>query len=646
MSLSKSVSRASIVLGVSLLASGAVGYLGVASREPSPPEQHVSYRPIQVNADGYTSSQTCKACHAPQYDAWYGSYHRTMTQVATPDAVRADFDGVRVTEVPGRPMQLERRGSQFWAEFDDPDGAISGLPSARISRQIVMTTGSHHQQVYWYRTDRGRVLGQLPGMYLIAERRWIPRSAAFLAPPIGKTASETGRWNVVCINCHATHGKPELEAMLIAPLEAPAVDTQVAELGIACEACHGPGRAHVQANRDPLRRYGLYLRGTADSTITQPVRLNPKLSSQVCGQCHGISTFFDQQDEQAAHAAGLPYKPGDDLAKTRFVVQPTQNLGAPTMQKLLASDPDYIKRSFWADGMVRVSGREYNGLIDSPCFTDAREETRTLSCFSCHTMHKRPEDPRSVGEWAQTHQVSMGLDGNQACVQCHPTFKTNLTAHTRHRADSEGSSCYNCHMPYTTYGLLKALRSHQISSPTVAASVQTGRPNACNLCHLDKTLAWTADSLERWFATPKVELTGDQATVAASLLWLMTGDAGQRALVAWSMGWRPAQQTSGAGWMGPYLAELLNDRYDAVRSIAYRSLRTLPGFADFPYDFVAPPDQRLAAAVRALKIWQSEPRRDRRADRELLFSSEDYVDMEAVGRLLRQRDNRQILLRE
>jgi formate-dependent nitrite reductase cytochrome c552 subunit len=296
--------------------------------------------------------------------------------------------------------------------------------------------------------------------------------------------------------------------------------------------------------------------------------------------------------------------------------------------------------------MVRVSGREYNGLIDSPCFKDARDETRTLSCFSCHTMHKLPEDPRSVGEWAGTHQVSMGMNGNEACLQCHPALKTNLTAHTRHLADSQGSSCYNCHMPYTTYGLLKALRSHQISSPTVAASVETGRPNACNLCHLDKTLAWTADSLERWFATPKVELNDDEQTIAASLLWLMRGDAGQRALVAWSMGWRPAQQASGNGWMGPFMAELLNDRYDAVRSIAYRSLRTLPGFADFRYDFVAPPDQRLADAVRALKIWQSEPRRERRADRELLFSSEDYVDMDAVGRLLRQRDHRQILLRE
>ena len=48
-------------------------------------------------------------------------------------------------------------------------------------------------------------------------------------------------------------------------------------------------------------------------------------------------------------------------------------------------------------------------------------------------------------------------------------------------------------MTATTYGLVKAIRSHLIDSPTVESSLTTGRPNACNLCHLDRTLDWTAD---------------------------------------------------------------------------------------------------------------------------------------------------------
>jgi len=57
-------------------------------------------------------------------------------------------------------------------------------------------------------------------------------------------------------------------------------------------------------------------------------------------------------------------------------------------------------------------------------------------------------------------------------------------------------------MPHTSYGLLKGIRSHQINSPTVKASLATGRPNACNLCHLDKTLAWSGQKLNEWYWQP------------------------------------------------------------------------------------------------------------------------------------------------
>ena len=62
------------------------------------------------------------------------------------------------------------------------------------------------------------------------------------------------------------------------------------------------------------------------------------------------------------------------------------------------------------------------------------------------------------------------------------------------------------------------------------------------------------------------------------LLWLLRGDAGQRALIAWSMGWTPAREASGAGWMAPFLSTLLIDPYAAIRYIAGRSLRRLPEY--------------------------------------------------------------------
>jgi hypothetical protein len=262
-------------------------------------------------------------------------------------------------------------------------------------------------------------------------------------------------------------------------------------------------------------------------------------------------------------------------------------------------------------------------------------------------MHKTPDDPRPIAEWADTHQVAAGMDGNGACLQCHAAIGTNLPAHTKHRPASTGSSCYNCHMPYTTYGLLRALRSHQISSPTAAASIDTGRPNACNSCHLDKTLAWTSDYLEKWYATPKVTLSEDEQTIAASLLWLLRGDAGQRALAAWSMSWPPAQHASGSGWMAVPLAMLLNDPYDAVRFIAHRSLRSLPGFDGFQYDFLAPSPDRLATTLKALDHWPRTLRPgDRRTDATLLLDAAGSPRMDAIIRLGLQRDDRPIVLRE
>ena len=75
---------------------------------------------------------------------------------------------------------------------------------------------------------------------------------------------------------------------------------------------------------------------------------------------------------------------------------------------------------------------------------------------------------------------------------------------------------------------------------------------------------------------PGPRLTNDQRCIAVFILWILSGDAGQRALVAWSMGWQSAQQASGSHWMGSYFAQLLEDPYDAVRFAAYRSLRQLP----------------------------------------------------------------------
>ncbi len=632
-----------------LLAALALGIAAAVSLDPITLEQDVGHRPIEVVGDGFVSSDGCRACHPSQYATWHGSFHRTMTQIAGPDTVRADFDGVVVQAVHGRPMHLERRGDEFWATFDDPGWQIpdDGDEPPRITKRVVMITGSHHQNIYWYATEHDRALNVLPAVYLLADERWAPRSAVVLHPPGQGVATTDGHWNAICIACHTTHGKTQFDSPFGSePIADQRVETTVAEFGIACESCHGPADEHLRTNSNPFVRYVRYFTDEPDPTIAQPARLDPGRSSQVCGQCHSIWEFAAVDDERRANSGGLPYRPGDALRDTRFLVQPSVDNDSPDMVGLLDADPDYVRGSFWPDGMVRVSGREYNGLIDSPCYVEAETVERTMTCFSCHTMHKTDADPRSTAAWADTHQVSAGMDGDAACVQCHGGIGQNPATHTNHAADSAGSRCYNCHMPYTSYGLLKAVRSHTVSSPSVHESVDVARPNACNLCHLDRTLAWTGDHLARWYDLPTPPLDDDERSVAASLLWLLRGDAGVRAITAWSYGWSPARTAAGTDWMTPFLGELLGDPYDAVRFIAGRSLGSLPEHANLDYDFVGEREARLTSALGALGAWERAAGAERRRDPELLFSADGSVDIARMRRLFGARDTRPLFLRE
>ena len=202
-------------------------------------------------------------------------------------------------------------------------------------------------------------------------------------------------------------------------------------------------------------------------------------------------------------------------------------------------------------------------------------------------------------------------------------------------------------MPHTSYGLLKAIRSHTIETPNIDTTLKTGRPNACNLCHIDKTLDWTAEQLAKRSRKPKTEVPLIHKTTAASVVWLLNGDAGQRALAAWHMGWEPAQLTSGSGWQSPLLADTLNDPYSAVRYMAHKALLKQPGFAAFEYDFVSDETERLIKQKEAMRIWLSEQQNTipKPADTVLLNPQGDrYVDR--VQNLIRTRDNRSMRLRE
>jgi hypothetical protein len=347
-----------------------------------------------------------------------------------------------------------------------------------------------------------------------------------------------------------------------------------------------------------LARYEKHWSGGGDSSIVQPKKLSHQRSSLVCSQCHGVWLHNGPEGMRRWNENGPAYRPGGDPAESMLLLQPSRAAVDPRIARVVADEAEYVQGQFWSDGVMRVSGREFNGMIDSACY--ARGE---LSCLSCHQMHRQEGDRRPLEAWRNA-QLGVDMDSDHACLQCHAKYAARPSEHTHHAPQSEGSRCYNCHMPYTSYGLLKALRSHRIDLPSVDTTVHTGRPNACNLCHLDKSLGWTADALRARYGIASGPLDDDQQNVELALLLGLTGDAGQRALIAWAIGWGPAQVASKHALMPALLGTLMDDPYDAVRYIAQRSLRSLPDIdaRASSYDSSARPATRAPMATRIANL--------------------------------------------
>jgi hypothetical protein len=607
---------------------GVWSWMQAPPKAGSPEDPATARRPIEVAEGGYVSSDTCQSCHPAEYASWRKSYHRTMTQIVTPETMLANWDGISL-EVRNKAYHLERRGDQYWVDMVDPEFdrnrrflgklAASDNQTRRTQKRIVQATGSHHQQVFWFPGEQGRQLHLLPATWLVKEKRWIPYDHSLLRPIANVEVTED--WNAVCIGCHATGGQPRIEVSRGVP------DSHVGELGIACEACHGPANQHVERHRNPLTRYAQHFFGGDDPEIVNPAKLDALRSAQVCGQCHSVTTAVSDQEQKGWSSSGSSFRPGDRLHDTRTLFRRPVDAGELGSEKRFALDT-----LSWSDGMIRVAGRDYHGLLASPCF-----KSDDFTCLSCHSMHTYDD---------RAGQLAVGMGENRACLQCHSDLEQRSEAHTRHAADSPASLCYNCHMPYTTYGLLKSIRSHTVSSPNIAESLEHGRPNACNLCHLDQTLAWTDRELvDGWGVDPTFQTGMKSSKRSAAATWLLEGDAGQRALIAWAMGWEPSQRASGLEWMAPLLVQLLEDPYRAVRFIARRSLSTLPGMSEIDVEASGPSTVKAQVMLSWRSRVQAGLRPSEKFDRVYLTRAGD-LDGAAVRAALSNRDDRPVNLAE
>jgi hypothetical protein len=548
-------------------------------------------------------SADCRTCHPREHASWHRSYHRTMTQAAEGDAVLAPFAGEELVAL-GFRATMTRSGEgrpHVRIERLEPEPGVDPLV---LEADVELTVGSHRYQQYVARIDRGGGEDErwrLPLAWHVELDRWIHINGAFLTPE-GAWGEEAdylrhlSRWNDNCVFCHNTEPVPGHD------LATGRFETRVAELGIACEACHGPASAHVERHAWPLRRLLAGGAGEGDGSIAHPGRLSPGLHADVCGRCHGNRIAADLG---AVLEQGDGFLPGEPLASVSRPIQRESELADRPGERPFAP-------RFWPDGTPRLSAYEYQALLLSPCHAGGDglgpSSEAGLSCGDCHTMHG-PEP--SMQLWAEH-------DTTAVCERCHaPASLSDAVAPGGHGRHGEAVGCDGCHLPRITYGLLEGMITHRPTRPRPQDLLgRHDQPDACTQCHVDRTRAWAADALATWSgaealaatklqggtrltneirtdaadtedpsdippgetnASPSIPATSDSRFAVHDLpqvvLDLHGGDPIQRALAAHALA-RPEPPVPTAQRMA-WLVDALEDDYPAVRWFAFRGLRRL-----------------------------------------------------------------------
>ena len=539
-------------------------------------------RPEIHRLEGTVGTATCRSCHPDHWASWRRTFHGTMTQRPEGDAVRGVFDGRRLSFA-GQSTRVGQDELGYWMEVPAAGG---GQRRARVD----LVVGSRRYQQYFERVEGpgGWVRRRLPFLWSIERGAWLNVNTVFFRAD-GSTGHGDGAiWNTNCIFCHNTGPRPgALMPEAITLQDQGWFESSSGELGIACEACHGPGRDHAQRMRSPLARW----RAEEDAAIVAPSRLSARARRDLCGQCHGQRVPPDLEVARSWLERGPSFRPGNTL--TQHVVPITRATPSP-----IASDPDRFAQRFWGEGTARLSAYEWQGIEDSRCV-----EGGELSCGNCHAMHRG--DPRGM--------LRPESRGDGACTTCHAEIGRNVAGHSGHRADGPGSACVACHMPPIVYGVLSMHPSHHIDNPDPRRDGEAGRPHACTLCHLDRSLAWAARESTRLFGRPfdAPAERPDRAPLELpdGLASLLAGDPLQRVVFAAAAG-RLGQGQAGAPSAVPAdrrafvfaaLIVSLGDAYPLVRRFAADALLELE--RDTPLG--------LAGLLEGVVELEGEARRDR-----------------------------------
>ncbi|NQU87651.1 MAG: ammonia-forming cytochrome c nitrite reductase subunit c552, partial [Mariniphaga sp.] len=293
------------------------------------------------------------------------------------------------------------------------------------------------KNVYYFLTSIGQgKLQTIPLAYDLRIKKWYnnPESAVRHFPE--GNPDEALPWkdrmytfNTSCYSCHVSQLKTNYS------LASDSYNTTWKEPGINCETCHGPSSEHVRIFRNLKEgeepdNIGLIVTKT----------FTPEQHNASCAPCHA-----------KMRPITASFMPGD-----RYY----DNYDLTTLEH---SD-------FYPDGRDLGENYTMTGWAMNECSINS-----DMHCVTCHTSSGRT---RFTGD-----------ESNFLCLPCHKDNVDNVSLHSRHYEGSEGAVCINCHMPKTEFG--RMVRSdHSFRPPMPEATLKFESPNACNICHKDKSPEW------------------------------------------------------------------------------------------------------------------------------------------------------------
>ncbi|MGI9437106.1 MAG: multiheme c-type cytochrome, partial [Geminicoccaceae bacterium] len=180
----------------------------------------------------YVGSESCAECHQGITRAWEQSHHALAWTLPDKTTVLGNFDDAM--------FQHEGMTARFMSDEQNFHVETEGAGGSQTRFQVEGVVGIAPLQQYLVATEAGRFQA-LDVAWDIGRARWYHLYPDHDLKP-GDGLHWTGpykTWNARCAECHATGFEKNYD-----PRTHRFKSTQ-AEIGVGCEACHGPGEAHV-----------------------------------------------------------------------------------------------------------------------------------------------------------------------------------------------------------------------------------------------------------------------------------------------------------------------------------------------------------------------------------------------------------------